>query len=336
MAEVKKNFSSNTPRGVAMYLLEVTRLTVDSCMPMASATVFRFSGRRCSTPKARKASCWRTISRRHLEDGLGPLVEALHQPVGLGQRSRRRRSSPGPARAAARPGRGSAGRPAGAAGCRSSARPASRPPDPRARRRRAPPVWAGSPPKAAPGRGVSACSSAIISRRSSSSTPQACFSAAMSRRASSSRLSSSAAMAGSKRLRSFSCSIRHSRTSRAMTPVGSKPWQTASTASTRVHARSPAGRRPRPGRRAGSRPRRPRRSGPGRWRGRRRLKPGHGGLVVQVLGQGLLARSGRSSSPRRRGRSRRPCRRATSRTGRARRPASAGAVAGALARGGSP
>jgi hypothetical protein len=38
------------------------RLTVDSCMPMASATVFRFSGRRNSTPKARKASCWRTIS----------------------------------------------------------------------------------------------------------------------------------------------------------------------------------------------------------------------------------------------------------------------------------
>jgi hypothetical protein len=50
MAEVKKNFISNTPRGVARYLLEVTRLTVDSCMPTASATVFRFRGRRCSTP----------------------------------------------------------------------------------------------------------------------------------------------------------------------------------------------------------------------------------------------------------------------------------------------
>ena len=59
---MKKNFISNTPRGVARYLFEVTRLTVDSCMPMASATVFRFSGRRCSTPKARKPSCWRTIS----------------------------------------------------------------------------------------------------------------------------------------------------------------------------------------------------------------------------------------------------------------------------------
>ena len=50
MAAVKKNFISNTPRGVAMYLFEVTRLTVDPCMSIASATVFRFSGRRCSTP----------------------------------------------------------------------------------------------------------------------------------------------------------------------------------------------------------------------------------------------------------------------------------------------
>src|SRR5690606_7814134 len=62
IAAVKKNFSSNTPRGVDTYLFDVTRLTVDSCIPIASATVFRFSGRRNSTPKARKASCWRTIS----------------------------------------------------------------------------------------------------------------------------------------------------------------------------------------------------------------------------------------------------------------------------------
>ena len=59
---VKKYFSSNTPRLVAMYLLAVTRDTVDSCMPIASATVFRFSGRRYWTPSAKKASCWRTIS----------------------------------------------------------------------------------------------------------------------------------------------------------------------------------------------------------------------------------------------------------------------------------
>ena len=50
MAEVKKYFSSNTPRGVAIYLLEVTRLTVDSCIEMASATVFRLSGFRWAMP----------------------------------------------------------------------------------------------------------------------------------------------------------------------------------------------------------------------------------------------------------------------------------------------
>ena len=47
IAEVKKYFSSKRPRGMARYLFEVTRLTVDSCMPIASATVRRFSGRRC-------------------------------------------------------------------------------------------------------------------------------------------------------------------------------------------------------------------------------------------------------------------------------------------------
>src|SRR5579864_235509 len=62
IAEVKKYLSSKMPRLVAMYLLAVTRDTVDSCMPMASATVFKFSGRRCSTPRAKNASCWRTIS----------------------------------------------------------------------------------------------------------------------------------------------------------------------------------------------------------------------------------------------------------------------------------
>ena len=58
----KKYLSSKTPRGVIMYLFDVTRDTVDSCMPIASATVRRFSGRRCSTPCVRKASCKRTIS----------------------------------------------------------------------------------------------------------------------------------------------------------------------------------------------------------------------------------------------------------------------------------
>src|SRR5215468_8974112 len=50
------------PRLVAMYLLAVTRDTVDSCISIASATVLRLSGRRCATPRAKNASCWRTIS----------------------------------------------------------------------------------------------------------------------------------------------------------------------------------------------------------------------------------------------------------------------------------
>ena len=52
----KKYFSSKTPRGVMMYLFEVTRDTVDSCMPMASAMARRFKGRKYSTPLVRKAS----------------------------------------------------------------------------------------------------------------------------------------------------------------------------------------------------------------------------------------------------------------------------------------
>ena len=60
--EVKKYFNSKMPRLVAMYLLAVTRETVDLCMEIASAMVLRLSGRRCWTPWAKKPSCWRTIS----------------------------------------------------------------------------------------------------------------------------------------------------------------------------------------------------------------------------------------------------------------------------------
>src|ERR1700730_8858249 len=59
---VKQYLSSKRPRGVAIYLLEVTRETVDSCTPTASAIVLRSSGRNHSTPCAKNLSCWRTIS----------------------------------------------------------------------------------------------------------------------------------------------------------------------------------------------------------------------------------------------------------------------------------
>ena len=81
IAAVKKYFISKMPRGVATYLFEVTRETVDSCMPIASATVRRFSGRRCSTPWTRKPSCWRTISVATLRMVLGALLQAARQPV---------------------------------------------------------------------------------------------------------------------------------------------------------------------------------------------------------------------------------------------------------------
>ena len=35
------------PRGVAMYLFDVTRDTVDSCIEMASAIALKLSGRKC-------------------------------------------------------------------------------------------------------------------------------------------------------------------------------------------------------------------------------------------------------------------------------------------------
>src|SRR6185295_8420639 len=48
--EWKKNRISKSPRGVCMYLWFTTRLTVDSCMPMSSATSRRMRGRMCSKP----------------------------------------------------------------------------------------------------------------------------------------------------------------------------------------------------------------------------------------------------------------------------------------------
>ena len=61
--EVKKYFSSKMPRGVAMYLLEVTRLTVLSCSSVAMAMSRSTSGLSALTPWRKKPSCWRTISR---------------------------------------------------------------------------------------------------------------------------------------------------------------------------------------------------------------------------------------------------------------------------------
>src|SRR4051812_7884175 len=59
----KKYLSSNTPRGVCMYLLEVTREMVDSCMSMAWAMSLRIIGRMLSSPCSRNAVCRSTMDR---------------------------------------------------------------------------------------------------------------------------------------------------------------------------------------------------------------------------------------------------------------------------------
>ncbi len=58
MAREKKYLSSNTPMGVAMYLLLVTRETVDSCRPSSSAISRRPSGFMAIAPNSRKCF-WR-------------------------------------------------------------------------------------------------------------------------------------------------------------------------------------------------------------------------------------------------------------------------------------
>ncbi len=52
---VKKNFIGKMPCGVCMYLLVVTRLIVDSCMPMSSATSLSTMGFRCEMPWSRNS-----------------------------------------------------------------------------------------------------------------------------------------------------------------------------------------------------------------------------------------------------------------------------------------
>ena len=83
IAEVKKYFSSKMPRLVAMYLLAVTRDTVDSCIAMASATVLRLSGRRCCDAVGEEAVLLAHDLVRDLEDGAGALIERAHQPGGV-------------------------------------------------------------------------------------------------------------------------------------------------------------------------------------------------------------------------------------------------------------
>jgi len=60
-ALLKKNLSGRTPRGVCTYFSLVTRLTVDSCMLITSATSRRVSGLRYSMPFSKKSRCRSTM-----------------------------------------------------------------------------------------------------------------------------------------------------------------------------------------------------------------------------------------------------------------------------------
>ena len=57
IALVKKYFISNIPLGVEIYLLVVTRLTVLSCISMASAMVLRLIGTKYWTPSSKNFFC---------------------------------------------------------------------------------------------------------------------------------------------------------------------------------------------------------------------------------------------------------------------------------------
>src|SRR4051812_11204460 len=57
----KKNLSGSTPRGVCTNFSFVTRLTVDSCMLITSATSRRVRGLRCCTPFSKNSRCRSTM-----------------------------------------------------------------------------------------------------------------------------------------------------------------------------------------------------------------------------------------------------------------------------------
>ena len=83
MAEVKKYFSSKMPRGVAMYLFEVTRrhgrIRASRWRRRRSC---RFSGLQVLDAVREEAVLLAHDLLGDLQDGAGALVEALHQPVG--------------------------------------------------------------------------------------------------------------------------------------------------------------------------------------------------------------------------------------------------------------
>ena len=156
---------------VPIALLEVTRETVDSCMPISSATVFRLRDADARSLGGKSRPVGARFRRRLSEDGLGALVEGVRASSRYAgtrsERPSRRRRAPSSRRARNRFDSRAPG-----AGCRELSSTIRFRPERPARPRRAR-HFQGAAPKARPGFGSSARTSASISATSSSSTPQA-------------------------------------------------------------------------------------------------------------------------------------------------------------------
>ena len=74
--------SGSTPRGVWTYFSLVTRLTVDSCMLITSATSRSVSGLRYSIALLEEVALPVHDEVHHLEHGLAALLDGLNHPVG--------------------------------------------------------------------------------------------------------------------------------------------------------------------------------------------------------------------------------------------------------------
>ena len=94
IAVVKKYFSSNVPRGVAMYLFAVTRLTVLSCISTAVGDVAQDQRPQMRDAVAEEAVLLADDLRRHLQDGLRALLQRLDQPVRASAAARVRKPRP--------------------------------------------------------------------------------------------------------------------------------------------------------------------------------------------------------------------------------------------------
>ena len=78
---MKKYFIGKMPCGVCMYLFVVTRLIVDSCMPMSSATSLRTIGFRLGNALLEKFALKFDDAFGHFVDRFVALFHALDEPL---------------------------------------------------------------------------------------------------------------------------------------------------------------------------------------------------------------------------------------------------------------